>query len=239
MRLHIPVDTRSPLPVISVQLVNCLIKHMRHTLIILGLSLFLLVIGCHWIVSFNSRGKTFDNIAAIPHNQVGLLLATSPFTAEGVRNLYYENRIKATVQLYKHKRIDQIIVSGGDYSNQGGYNELISIRDSLKNYGIPDSVILLDYEGTRTLNSIRKAKDFYRLDSLTLISQEYHNERAIYLAERYGIKAIAYNAETPDRLGKRIRNEGREYLARVKMFIDLLQMFIWQDEGGAFIRLEK
>ena len=89
MRLHIPVDTRSPLPVIFVQLVNCLIKHMRHTLIILGLSLFLLVIGCHWIVSFNSGGKTFDNIAAIPHNQVGLLLATSPFTAEGTRNLYY------------------------------------------------------------------------------------------------------------------------------------------------------
>ena len=59
------------------------------------------------------------------------------------------------------------------------------------------------------------------------------------LAEKCGIEAIAYNAETPDRLGKRIRNEGREYLARVKMFIDLLQMFIWQDEGGAFIRLEK
>ena len=213
---------------------------MRHTLIILGSSLFLLVIGCHWIVSFNSRGKTFDSIAAIPHNnQVGLLLATSPFTAEGAHNLYYENRIKATVQLYKHKRIDQIIVSGGDYSNQGGYNELISIRDSLKNYGIPDSVILLDYEGTRTLNSIRKAKDFYRLDSLTLISQEYHNERAIYLAESYGIKAIAYNAETPDLLGKRIRNEGREYLARVKMFIDLLRMFTWLNEGVAFIRLEK
>ena len=205
--------------------VRVLIKHMRHILILLGLILFLLVIGWHWIVSFNSKGKTFDNIAAIHHNQVGLLLATSPFTAEGERNLYHENRIKATVQLYKHKRIDQIIVSGGDYSNQGGYNELISIRDSLKNYGIPNSVILLDYKGTRTLNSILNAKEFYRLDSITFISQEYHNERAIYLAEKCGIEAIAYNAETPDLLGKRIRNEGREYLARVKMFIDLLQVF--------------
>lgn len=92
----------------------------------------------------------------------------------------------------------------------------------MKNYGIPDSTIILDYDGTRTLNSIIKAKDVYKLDRFTIVSQKFHNERAIFLAERYGIRAIAYNAETPNIVSKKIRNEGREYLARVKMFIDLL-----------------
>ena len=36
-----------------------------------------------------------------------------------------------------------------------------------------------------------------------------------------------------------LKNEGREYLARVKMFIDLLQMFTSQNECATFIRLEK
>ena len=197
-------------------------EKMRHILILLGVCLLLLIIGCHWIVSFSCKDKIFDNIEEIPYNRIGLLLATSPFTTEGWCNLYYENRIKATVQLYKNKKVDYIIVSGGDYSNEGGYNELIAIRDSLNNYGIPDSTIILDYDGTRTLNSIIKAKDVYKLDRITIVSQKFHNERAIYLAERCGIRAIAYNAETPDIVSKRIRNEGREYLARVKMFIDLL-----------------
>lgn len=41
--------------------------------------------------------------------------------------------------------------------------------------GVPADRIILDYEGTRTLNSIVKAKEVYRLDSVTIISQKYHN----------------------------------------------------------------
>lgn len=85
-----------------------------------------------------------------------------------------------------------IIASGGDYSDrENGCDELTAMRDSLTVYGIPDSVIILDYQGLRTLNSIVKAKYIYNFDSLTIISQKYHNERAIWLAEHYGLHAIA------------------------------------------------
>ncbi|MBR5551905.1 MAG: hypothetical protein IKV83_08320 [Muribaculaceae bacterium] len=79
-----------------------------------------------------------------------------------------------------------------------------------------------DYDGTRTLNSIVKAKEVYKLKNVTLISQEYHNERAIYLASQYGIDAIGYNAKPSHILTKRIKNESREFLARVKLFIDMI-----------------
>lgn len=58
--------------------------------------------------------------------------------------------------------------------------------------------------------------------SLTLISQKYHNERAIYLADKYGIKAIGYNAQPSPIRKNRIKNTLREFLARPKMFIDIL-----------------
>lgn len=96
---------------------------------------------------------------------------------------------------------------------------MMAMRDSLIKQGIPDSLVSLDYQGTRTLYSITKAKD---LGSITVISQKYHNERAIYLAEHYGLQAIAYNATMPNIAKKKIRNISREFLARVKLFIDLM-----------------
>lgn len=185
--------------------------------------LLLVIVVCHCIVVWNAAGKTYDNVEDVPHNKVGLLLATSPITPGRAHNFYFENRIKAADELYKAGKIDFIIASGGDYTKtqKNGCDEPQAILDSLVARGIPTQRIILDYDGTRTLNSIAKAKNVYGLDSLTLISQKYHNERAIYLAEKYGIHAIGYNAEQSPIRRNRIKNTLREYLARVKMFMDL------------------
>lgn len=190
----------------------------------IGVAILCVVAACYLVVMSNARGRTYDDVGEMPHNKVGLLLATSPFTVGGARNFYFENRIKAAEELYKAGKVDYIIASGGDYrhSEFHGYDEPQAIFDSLVTRGIPKERIILDYEGTRTLNSIAKAKETYDLDSLTLISQKYHNERAIYLADKYCIQAIGYNAEPSPIRRNRIKNTLREYLARVKMFIDIV-----------------
>ena len=181
------------------------------------------IIVCYVVVSANANGKTYDKAEDIPYNKVGLLLGTSPITPQGEHNYYFDNRIQAVAELYHNGKISRIIASGGDYSDrENGCDELTAMRDSLMALGVPDSVITLDYQGIRTLNSIVKAKAVYGLDSLTIISQKYHNERAIWLAEHYGLNAIAYNAPTPDITDKRIKNISREFLARVKMSLDLV-----------------
>lgn len=179
------------------------------------------LVGCYIIVSVNANGRTYNIVEDIPYNKVGLLLGTSPITPQGEHNYYFDNRIQAAAELYHNGRISHIIASGGDYSRENGRNELTAMRDSLITHGVPENVITLDDQGLRTINSIVKAKEFYGLDSITIISQKYHNERAIWLAEHYGLNAIAYNASTPDITDKRIKNISREFLARVKMFLDL------------------
>ncbi len=181
--------------------------------------LLIAILSCYLLVSANAKGKTFNDVQDIPFNKVGLLLGTSPVTSNGEHNYYFDERIKATATLYHSGKIKRIIASGGDYSNNGGCNELIAMRDSLIKQEVPDSLISLDYQGTRTLHSIVKVKD---LGSITIISQKYHNERAIYLAEHYGLQAVAYNAAMPNITKKKIRNISREFLARVKLFIDLM-----------------
>lgn len=176
------------------------------------------------IVVGNASGRTYDSVKSIPHNRVGMLLATSPMTPSGTHNFYFDNRIKAAVELYKAGKVDTIIATGGDYRKEHkfGCDEPAAIRDSLVSKGVPADKIILDYKGQRTINSIINAKEVYGLDSVTLISQEYHNERAIYQADHYGLHAIGYNAPPSHIVTTRIKNTIREYFARPKMFIDLL-----------------
>ena len=187
------------------------------TVIIIGTTL------SYAIVSINAIGRTYDDTAQIPHRPVALLLGTSPVTRQGEHNNYVDTRIKACAQLYHAGKIDHIIASGGNYQGKQrwGCNELQAMHDSLVCRGIPDSIITLDYHGLRTLSSIQNTK-VMGIDSITIISQHYHNERALLLADHNDIDAIAYNADLPTTLTRRAKNFAREFLARVKLWLDLL-----------------
>lgn len=181
------------------------------------------IIICDQSVAYNAKERLYNNVDSIPHRKVGLILGTSPIsTWNGRRNYYFDHRIKAGAELYKAGKVDWLVVSGGDYRNtENGYDEPVAMRDSLMKQGVDSTRIILDYDGTRTLNSIAKMRDVYGQDSITIISQKYHNERALYQAKHLGIDAIAFNAKTPGRRTSWWRNRGREVLARVKLFMDV------------------
>ncbi len=177
------------------------------------------------IISRTSKARLYDDVATLPHRKVGVILGTSPIsTWTGRRNYYFDHRIKAGADLYKAGKVDWLVVSGGDYRNtENGYDEPVAMRDSLMKQGVDSTRIILDYDGTRTLNSIAKMRDVYCQDSITIISQKYHNERALYQAKHLGIDAIGFNATTPGRRTSWWRNRGREVLARVKLFMDIIR----------------
>ncbi len=155
----------------------------------------------------------------IPKNRVGLVLGTSKRLTDGQPNPYYIYRINATIELFRAGKIDFILVSGDNGSRY--YNEPNTFKKDLVKSGIPEEKIFLDYAGFRTLDSMVRAKSIFGLDSVTVISQEFHIERAIYLAEKKGLNAIGFNAkDVSGNQGLQVRL--REYLARVKVFLDLL-----------------
>lgn len=89
--------------------------------------------------------------------------------------------------------------------------------------GVPESDIILDYAGFRTLDSVVRCKKVFGQERMTIISQGYHNARAIYLAKSSGIDDIGCDAKDIKRTRTYyIYGIGREALARVKMFVDLV-----------------
>lgn len=140
-----------------------------------------------------------------------------------VTNEFFTYRIDAAEQLYKAGKIEKILISG-DENSLDGVNEPECMRDSLLTKGVPASAIIMDGKGYRTICSIVNANKVFGLKSFTIISQEFHDERAIYQAEHLGLdieNVQAYNAEMP-KSRRAYLTSIREYFARVKMFLDLL-----------------
>ena len=189
----------------------------------------LLTVGACWVaVDTNASGRVYDDVGQVPAMRYGLLLGTSPVTPRGTHNINFDTRIKAAAELYHAGKVQYIIASGGDYRRDDrgnavryGCDEPRRMQRALIAAGVDSTHIILDYEGTRTLYSVAKARRVYGLDSVLLISQEYHNRRAIWQADHYGLYAVGYNAAHSSERGNIIRNTLRETLARVKLYIDL------------------
>ena len=179
----------------------------------------LIILLSNYTITSATAEKIFSNIDDVPKNRVGIVLGTSKRLVGGQSNPYYTYRIAATIQLYLSGKIEFVLVSGDNGTIY--YNEPTTFKKDLVKGGIPKEKIFLDYAGFRTLDSMVRAKEVFGLDSVTVISQKFHNERAIYLAEKKGLSAIGYNAKDID--GQQgFKVQFREYFARVKVFIDLM-----------------
>ena len=160
----------------------------------------------------------FSNLSDIPSNNVGLLLGTSKSLRSGKPNQYFENRIIATVQLFRARKIKNVVISGDN--GKENYNEPQDMKDELIKHGIPQKNIYLDYAGFRTYDSVYRIKKIFGQSSFTIISQEFHNRRAVYIAESLNLHASGFNAKDVDSYNG-FMTKVREKFARVKMFIDL------------------
>ncbi len=197
---------------------------IRYRLILIISGIILALVACSLIYYADRSVETttapylFDDLNKIPPNKVGLVLGTSRFLTNGQPNPYFSYRIQAAKSLYFSGKIQYLLLSGDN--RFFSYNEPREMRRELIRMGIPDSVIVLDFAGFRTFDSVVRGNKVFKLQRFTIISQRFHNARALYIARHFGIEAIGFNAQDPPEdftLKVRIR----EYLARAKMMLDL------------------
>lgn len=204
-----------------------IIRNLALSLIVVLIVMIATLLTCHLVVVENTRTKTYDSIDSVSNAEVGLLLGTTPQTRiSGRKNIFFKNRIDATEELYKAHKIKYVLISG-DENSLDGVNEPQCMKDSLVGRGIPADVIFLDGKGFRTLDSVVRMNKVFGVRTFTIISQRFHNERALYLSEHMGLDVEnlqAYNAKEPTSIMS-IMTYIREYFARVRMFID-----IWTDK---------
>lgn len=194
----------------------------KKVLVIIFTNLIVLT-GCilfysNYQINHFSKGRIYSDLNAIPKNKVGLVLGTSRHMKNGQANPFFYNRIKAAASLFFAGKIRYVLVSGDNRFYT--YNEPREMKRELMKMGIPDSSIIMDFAGFRTLDSVVRCKKVFGQSDVTIISQEFHNERALFIAKFYEMNAVAYSAKDPDPEYSLAINI-REYFARTKVFLDL------------------
>jgi len=194
-------------------------KFFIRTLIVIIVTTLLTTYLCNRTIVNSARGYLYSDTNTIPFNRVGLLLGTSKAGRNGHNNPYYDYRVQAAIKLIRARKIKYVVISGDNSRKE--YSEPGMMRSDLINAGVDSSLIYLDYAGFRTFDSIKRLREIFGQDSVTIISQQFHNERAIYIASKEGISAIGFNAtDVGSRQG--MKTQVREKMARVKVFVDYL-----------------
>lgn len=200
-----------------------IIKHLIYVVLGCLIVILLILIICNYVICYNAEGKLYANVESVPQSEVGLLLGTTPQTRIGRRaNQFFKFRIDAAEALYKAGKIKSILISG-DENSLDGINEVECMQDSLVSRGVSEADIILDGKGFRTLDAVVRATNVYDKHSYIVISQKFHNERALYLAEHLGLDVeslYGFNA-TDATSNMAVMTYIREYFARVKVFIDI------------------
>jgi SanA protein len=193
-------------------------KKLIRILLLLIILVAIVFAVCAYIVQQAGKGRVYDRASATPFRDVGLVLGTSEHRRDGGDNPYFKHRIEAAAELYRLGKVRHLLVSGDNHID--GYNEPEDMKRALLAAGVPARVITLDYAGLRTLDSIVRAEKIFGLKRFTIISQRDHDDRALLIAQHYGIDAIAYAADdVPFKYA--VMSHVHEWFAEVKVVLDL------------------
>ena len=193
-------------------MIRAIINFFRIVFGLLELGVLLLILANVWVVALTS-GRTYNKISKVPSRDCALVLGTSPKMRSGVANPYFTARMDAVGTLYHHGKVKKIIVSGEKSEN---YDEPAAMKRFLVyTEGVPENIIIEDPKGFNTHKSILRCKNVYGQKNVIIVSQGFHNLRALFFARNNGMNALGYDAQDVSKNESFYRNHTREFFARV------------------------
>ena len=181
------------------------------------LAVSLLILYANGQVARSAR-FVYADTSQLPDQECALLLGTARIVQGKYLNEYFQSRIEAAGELYRRGKVRKIIVSGDN--SRKDYDETTDMKAALVELGIPEKDILMDHAGFRTLDSVLRARNLFGYSKYVIVSQQFHCERAVFLARAHGMEPVGFAAkEVSPRF--RFKRYIREPLARFKAWLDI------------------
>ena len=152
----------------------------------------LIVLICYISIEIYALNRVFGDIEEVPQREYFLVLGTGPTRKDGHPNRYFTYRMDAAAALYHRRKVSRFILSGDKHED---YDEPAAMQNALAERSIPAEACILDGKGFDTIDSILHARDLSGCNSYIIVSQDFHCERAVFLAGSLGVKAIAFTAD--------------------------------------------
>jgi SanA protein len=146
-----------------------------------------------WRIEAQTRPFVRATPSELPRSPVGLVLGCAERMPDGRQNQFFVARMAAAAQLYRSGKVSFLLLSGDN--SRPDYDEPSDMKRALERLGVPSARLVLDHAGFRTLDSVVRARQVFGVQKLIVVSQHFHNLRAVYLARAHGIEAYGFDAE--------------------------------------------
>ena len=195
-----------------------LVIHRWRIAAALLLVIALITLACNVLITSSTRSRIYADAATLPINKVGLVLGSGPPGHPGYPNPHFKVRTEAAAYLYRIGKVQHLLLSGDN--SRLGYNEPADMKAALLELGVPETALTLDYAGFRTLDSVARAHEVFGLSRFTIITDDFHATRAVFLAGHFGVDAIAFSPDSVP-LQQSAQARLREVAARVRAVADI------------------
>lgn len=189
------------------------IKKICWIFLVVATILVATVFGINIFLVLSTKNRIVKQISNLPNQEFALVLGTEPFRPDGTTNLHFLKRTDLAAKVYAARKANHLLISGN--KNNRGFNEVLEMEEKILKMNVPESVIELDFNGTRTYESIRRAAEVYHLQKMIVITDSFHAPRAIFLCEHFGIDAIAICPEKDPYSLWFFRYQFKEFFSRV------------------------
>lgn len=170
------------------------------------------VAGLNLYVAAKS-GEQTSAVASVPRAQAAIVLGAGLNRNGSMSGMLYD-RVHQAIALYRAGKVDRVLVSGDHH--RWGYDEPGTMRNALQRAGVPDSAIFTDHAGFDTWATMERAVKVFGVHSAVVITQGFHMDRALYLAQEAGLDATGLTADLRSYGRQGQISTVRELFARVK-----------------------
>lgn len=195
-----------------------MLKRVFYSLLTLIVLLASAALGLDRWISWKTAPYIYEEVQDLPYRDVGVVLGTAKYYRTGVINQYYQYRIQGALNAYNSGKVNYLLLSGDNA--QQSYNEPMTMRKDLIAGGVNPSSIVMDYAGFRTLDSIVRTRKVFDTNNFIIITQRFHCERALFIAQHRGIQAQCFAVPSPKNiLSVRLREFGARLGALADLYI--------------------
>jgi vancomycin permeability regulator SanA len=175
---------------------------------LVGLSIIYLI---NRRIHFVGNAKLQISITEIPVEnppRIAIVFGAKVWDDKSPSPVLYD-RVVTAVELYRAGRVKKILMSGDNPTEN--YDEPTAMKETAVRLGVPETDVFLDFAGRRTYDTCYRAKEIFEVHKAILVTQEFHQARALYLCNNLGVDSLGITAD-------RRKYEGERYWAFREFF---------------------
>ena len=160
-------------------------------LLLIPILIVLVPVALRWWTDARYRGSIYP-LEDAPARGVAIVFGAGVWP-DGTLSSVLADRVATAAELYRRGKVEKLLMTGDNRIAE--YNEPEHMRQYALSLGVPDEDIVLDYAGRRTYDSCYRAKHIFGVDGAILVTQAFHLDRALFIANHLGIDAVGVAAD--------------------------------------------